>query len=375
MPIPETRRRVHFEGTAFVLHRWSGISRYFTELIAAFDADPGLGVEPVTPYRFVTNKHLSASRRGVYGLPLPRSRRRPVLDRLNRRYERRADLAGAVTHYPLYEPHLLDAARAAPSVTTVYDFTMEAHPELFGDVSTHLRLKREYLEACEVLVCISEATRDDLHRFHPDLDKPVIVTPLAVSDDFQRPGARRPRGLPPRYLLHVGNRAEHKNVELVFEAFGRLSATDPDLHLVLSGQGLPGEVERIAELGIADRTKIVRLSDRALPAAYRHAQAFVFPSRYEGFGLPLLEAMTAGCPALISDNPALLEVAGDTAEVVGVDDVDGAVAALERLIGDPQLAQRRREAGQRRAREFTWHRTAGGTVPAYDQAARLHAAI
>jgi glycosyltransferase involved in cell wall biosynthesis len=365
---------VHFEGTAFVLHRWSGISRYFTELIAAFEGDPSLGVEPVTPYRFVTNKHLAAARPGVYSLPLPRSRRRAVLDRLNRRSARRADLDGVVTHYPLYEPHLLAEAQAGPSVTTVYDFTMEAHPELFGDVSTHLELKRRYLESCDALVCISEATRNDLHRFHPGLDKPVVVTPLAVSDEFRAAAPRRPRGLPERYLLHVGNRAEHKNLELVLEAFRRLSATDPTLYLVLSGQGLPGEEERIAALGIAGRTKIVRLSDRALPAAYRHAQAFVFPSRYEGFGLPLLEAMTAGCPALISDNPALLEVAGDTAEVVGADDVDGAVAALERLIGDRDLARRRRAAGLQRARDFTWRRTAEGTVAAYEQAARTRTA-
>jgi glycosyltransferase involved in cell wall biosynthesis len=362
---------VHFEGTAFVLHRWSGISRYFTELIAAYDADPELGVEPVLPYRFVTNMHLAASRRGVHALPLPRSRRRAVLDRLNRGYGARTDLTGTVTHYPLYEPHLLASAQAGPSVTTVYDFTMEAHPELFGDVSAHLASKRDYLEACDVLVCISEATARDLHRFHPDLDKPVLVTPLAVADDFARAPARPVRGLPERYLLHVGNRAEHKNLELVLEAFRRLAADDPQLHLVLSGQGLPGEADRIASLGIADRTHVVRLSDRALPAAYRHARAFVFPSRYEGFGLPLLEAMTAGCPALISDTPALVEVAGDSADVVGVDDVDGAVAALHRLVNDPAYAERRRAEGRRRAGEFSWHRTAAGTVAAYDDAARV----
>ena len=107
----------------------------------------------------------------------------------------------------------------------------------------------------------------------------------------------------------------------------------------MSGAGLPDEKAKIAELGIADRTRLLKVSDSELPALYRGAQAFVFPSRYEGFGLPLLEAMAAGAPAVITDIPASLEVAGDAAEVVGIDDVDGTVAALQRLLGDRELAE------------------------------------
>jgi glycosyltransferase involved in cell wall biosynthesis len=367
----DPRRRVVFDGTAFFLHRWSGISRYFAELIAAFDDDPSLGVEPVTPYHFVSNMHLASSSRGFRNVPLPHRHRRRVLDRLNRRSAKRGAADGLVTHFPLYQPDLLEAARSGPSVTTVYDFTIEVQPELFGDASEHLETKRAYLQSCEALVCISETTRRDLQRFHPDLDKPVLVTPLAVADEFRHIADRPVRGLPERYLLHVGNRAEHKNLELVLRAFRELVATDRDLHLVLSGQGLPGETERIAELGITDRTRIVRLSDGDLPGAYRHAKAFVFPSRYEGFGLPVLEAMTAGCPTLISDAPALVEVTDGAAEVVAPDDLDGAVAALHRLISDPVLADQRRAAGVLRARAFSWQRTARDTVAAYDCAARL----
>ncbi|TAM89735.1 MAG: glycosyltransferase family 1 protein [Jatrophihabitans sp.] len=361
--------RVRFDGAAFVQHRWSGISRYLSELVGAFDAAPELGVVPVLDYRFVSTSHLAATRGGIRSLPLPRRLRRPTLDLLNRVTSRRAGPAPSLTHYPLYEPESLADARERPAVTTVYDFTMEACPGLFGDVGAHLAAKRDYLHACDALICISETTRRDLRRFHPDLDKPVVVTPLAVSPAFATASRARVRGLPERYLLHVGNRAQHKNIELVLTAFRELAAADPGLHLVLSGQGLPGERERIAELGIARRTHVVRLSDRALPAAYQRARALFFPSRYEGFGLPVLEAMTAGCPTVISDVPALVEVAGGAAEVVGVDDLDAAVTALDRVINDAAVAERRRADGRRRASAFSWHRTAAATAPAYQWAA------
>jgi glycosyltransferase involved in cell wall biosynthesis len=360
--------RVELDGTPFMEHRRSGITRYLTELISAFDRDPRLGVEAVTPYRYLTNAHAPSAGRKFRSLPLPRRWRRPVLDRLNRRY---AD-AGAVdlTHFPWYDAAALERARERRSATTVYDFTFEVFPELFGDVSAELALKAEHLEAADVLLCISEATRQDLERFHPGLDKPVVVTPLAVGDEFRNAQDRPVRGLPKRYLLHVGNRVEHKNVELLLRAFKAIADDFPDLHLVLSGQGMATEPERLEALGITARTRVLRLSDRDLPSAYRRAEAFVFPSRYEGFGLPVVEAMAAGCPTVVTDAPALLEVVGDAADVVDPDDVDALAAALERLLGDPQLAARRRTEGRERAASFTWQRTAELTALGYEAALR-----
>jgi glycosyltransferase involved in cell wall biosynthesis len=362
--------RVEFDGTAFMQHRRSGISRYFAELIAAYDADPGLGVVPVTPYRYVTNVHLDGQPRAFRSLPLPRRLRPPVLSRLNRRHARRGGQSADVVHFPLYHPDALERSAAGRSVTTVYDFTFEVFPDLFGDVSGELDAKGLFLERCDALACISEATRTDLHRFHPELDKPVVVTPLAVSAEFFRADDRPVRGMPERYLLHVGNRAVHKNVDLLLRAFQRLMPEHPDLHLVMSGAGVPGEAERIEELGIASRTRLVKVSDRDLPSLYRRAAAFVFPSRYEGFGLPVVEAMAAGCPTVVSTTPALVEVAADAVVAVDPDDLDGLVAVLDRLLGDPAQAVRLRRAGRERASGYSWRRTAELTAIAYDLAAR-----
>jgi glycosyltransferase involved in cell wall biosynthesis len=361
--------RVEFEGSAFFEHRRSGITRYFAELIAAYDDDQGLGVSAITPYRFVTNVHLSGAERRIHALPLPRRLRSPVLERLNRRAADAGPPADVV-HFPLYNTRALDAHRARASVTTVYDFTIEAMPDLFTDESEHLDAKRVFLESCDVLMCISEATRHDLHQFHPDIDKPVVVTPLAVSEAFRNAQARRPRGVPERYLLHVGNRAGHKNVGLLLEAFARLAADDPSLHLVLSGAGMPGESDQLETLGIADRTHLLKVSDADLPGLYRCAAAFVFPSYYEGFGLPVLEAMAAGCPTVVSDIPALVEVAGGATPAVAPDDVDGLVAVLLQILGDRRYADRLRADGRRQASSFSWRRTAELSRNAYDLAAR-----
>ncbi|HEY0904784.1 MAG TPA: glycosyltransferase family 1 protein [Marmoricola sp.] len=361
--------RVEFDGSAFVLHRRSGISRYFAELIAAYDADPRLGVEALTPYRYVTNVHVAGGVRDLRAVPLPRQLRRDVLGRLNRRasaHRTRPD----VVHFPLYTPSALAEVGTAKAVTTVYDFTVEVMPELFGDTAADLRNKQIFLERCDALACISETTRADLHRLHPRLDKPVVVTPLAVSEQFHSASDRRVRGIPEPYLLHVGNRAPHKNLDLLMRAFRELMPTHPDLHLVLSGAAAPGEVEALRELGILERTRLVKVSDRDLPSLYRRAAAFVFPSRYEGFGLPALEAMAAGCPAVVSSTPALVEVTADAALVVDPDDVDGLVATLEQVLADRACADRLVRSGRERAATFSWRRTAELTATAYDLAAQ-----
>lgn len=359
--------RVLFDGHAFVQHRRSGMTRYLAELIAAFEAEPKHRVRPVTPYRFVSNVHLAAADPRFHALPLPHRWREPVLSTLNSRWSAEArdiDVLHAVSHLGV-EPD-----DGVPVVLTVHDFTYELMPELFDDVSEDLRRKARWLERANAVICVSESTRHDLQRFHPEFDRPVVVAPHAVSSAFLDARPVPFRGLPDRYLLHVGNRHRHKNVGLFLQAFSEIAQRDPDLHLVLCGAGLPDEADQLTELRIADRTHLMKVSDARLPSLYAGADAFVFPSFYEGFGLPLLEAMASGCPVVMSDIPASVEVAGDAAIAVDPSDVGGLVEALERIIGDRQLADRMRTAGRRRAEIYSWDRSAQITATAYDLAVR-----
>ena len=354
-----------FDGEAFFRHRRSGITRYLSELIHEFRTDPAMGIDPVTPYRWVTNRHLTEGWAGYSAVPLPRALRPRVLPWLNARHSRELEPVDLV-HHSLYEERALRAWRTRRRICNVYDFTFERFPELAGDASAHLAAKAQFLERCDAVICISQTTRDDLSRFHPGLDKSISVIPLGVGERFFESRPTRIPRLPERYLLYVGNRHRHKNVDLLLQAFAEVSEQDADLHLVLAGAHLADENAR-RRARDRGRTLRLKVSDRALPWLYRRAEAFVFPSLYEGFGLPVLEAMAAGCPVAVSDADALLEVASDAALVFRPDDPGMLAGQIERLLADRALADQLREAGRRRASEFTWRRTAALTAAAYDR--------
>ena len=360
-------RRVLFDGEAFIRHRRSGITRYLSELIHQFRASPALGVEPVTPYRWVANSHLADGSSDYTQIPLPGRLRPQLLGCLNTRLRRGSGDADLV-HHSLYQKEALARWKGRRRVCTVHDFTFERFPELFGDTSGHLAAKAIFLERCDALICVSRTTFNDLERFHPGLDKPTFVVPHGVGEHFFEPEQVRIRRLPPRYLLYVGNRHPHKNVELLLRAFARVSVHEKDLHLVLVGAYLSDEDVQLRELGIARRTLRLKVSDRELPWLYHQARAFVFPSLYEGFGLPVLEAMAAGCPVAVADADALVELASEVALVFERDDPDLLAEQIERLLSDRALATRLREAGRTRARDFTWRLTAERTAAAYAQA-------
>lgn len=358
-------RRVLYDGSAFMRHRRSGITRYFAEMIGEFCRDPALGVEPVTPYRYVANEHLVRAVPGRFRqLPLPPQLRDRAFDRLNRRHD--AGPEPDIVHHVLYEPAALSALRGRRRVCTVYDFTIELGL-VPGATGAGLPLKKQVLEACDAIFCISHTTAADLARFHPHLDKPVVVTELGVADGFFSPRVRVPH-LPERYVLHVGHRFGHKNVDLLYRAFAEVSRRQPDLHLVICGRAAPDERARLAELGIAERTVVLDPDDDQLASVYHRAALLCFPSRYEGFGLPVVEAMAAGCPVVVADTPTLVEVAGDAAVVVGPDDVDGLAARIEEILADGAVADQLRERGRQRARDYSWRRTAERTARAYDLA-------
>jgi glycosyltransferase involved in cell wall biosynthesis len=368
--VTDPRLRVLIDDQAFVRHGRSGISRYFTELVRALGTDRELGVDPVTPYRYVANAHLPEALPGRYHrVLLPPPARTPVLRALNARARSRSVRDSVdLVHHTLHATDALAVRPGTRRVTTVYDFIYELHPELFPDAGLAIEEQNRFLAACDGLLCISQATADDLRRLHPEVDVPVAVTPLGVSERFLAAESTSLAGLPERYVLFVGNREKHKNVGLLLAAFAALTETHPDLQLVLCGNGLkPEEQEQLDRLGISSRTICRRVNDAELPTLYREAAAFVFPSRYEGFGLPVVEAMAAGCPVLVAETPAVLEVAEGAAEVFSPDDVDGLVSLLERVLGDGVLRERMRAAGQARARDLSWHDTAMRTAAAYRQ--------
>jgi glycosyltransferase involved in cell wall biosynthesis len=264
-------------------------------------------------------------------------------------------------------------------VTTIHDLNYRLVPDAhFGVLGLGMRvLVPAAARRSHRLIVDAEATREDLARHLGTPREKVDVAPLGVSVRADAPatpaGELRARlDLDERPLvLSPSAKRPHKNLPRLFRALAALSPAERP-SLVVPGYPTPHEQELrelAAELGIADRVRMPEWLPAAdLEGLYAAAACVVFPSLYEGFGLPVLEAMARGVPVACSDRSSLPEVAGDAALLFDPEDVDAMRAALERLLSDAELAARLREQGRARAATFTWRRTAELTAAAYERA-------
>ncbi|WP_159501801.1 glycosyltransferase family 1 protein [Microbacterium sp. 18062] len=225
---------------------------------------------------------------------------------------------------------------------------------------------RPALHRAQALLCISEATRDDLQRLFPHTRGRTRVTPLAADPSFSEPvEAPGHPALPGPYVLAVGTLEPRKNLERLLDAWLALdSQLRAAYRLALVGPRGWDDEAIVAKASHARAQLLGRVSDDELRALYAGAAAFAYPSLYEGFGLPPLEAMTAGAPVLTSAVSSLPEVVGDAALTVDPHDVGAITAGLRALLTDRALADRLRSAGRERARLFDWDRTAIATLDA-----------
>lgn len=230
----------------------------------------------------------------------------------------------------------------------------------------------------DAVIAPSEAVRQDVMRILRLPPQRVFVTPEAAGPAFGPQDAgtveavRRRYGLEGPFLLSVGSLEPGKNRERLLQAFARLRARGLDYALAIAGQRAwryEGEAPLAQRLGLADAVRFLGYVPPAdLPALYSAADLFVFPSLYEGFGLPALEALACGTPVVASNVSALPEVVGDAALQVNPLDVEALTDAMERLLRDEGLRTDLRERGLRRAEEFSWERTARDTLAVYERA-------
>jgi glycosyltransferase involved in cell wall biosynthesis len=367
--------RVLFDHQIFSYQKFGGASRYFCELMNEFDRmgepqfDLGVAASPneyLAQTRYLAGKRLVQS--GVPAFLKTYLRNEVCTARLAR--SRPHD----VMHATFYDPGALRHLRGAKLVVTVLDMIPERFPEFFEVTGLYGRFvtrrwiegKRELCLRADKILAISEQTKLDLvERFSIDPAQ-IIVTHL--GNRLQpTPGAVRPQGFPERYLLFVGTRNTYKNFAFFLDAAQPVLADDPTLGIVCVGGGAfhAAEKAHLKTLGIESRVLQRGVADHELSACYQHALAFVFPSLYEGFGIPILEAFACACPALLAQASCFPEIAADAALYFDPADPPSLRAALRRLIGDAALAAVLRAKGLARAAAFTWEATALRTLQAY----------
>ena len=261
-------------------------------------------------------------------------------------------------------------------VLSIYDFNYKLYPEthnaLYGrglDLLVRLGARR----SDRVITC-SQSTRRDAERLLSISGDLIDVVPLGLGAQravtpTPEPELRRRYGLDPRrpVVLTFSDRRPHKNLMRLIEA-----AQQGDYVLAIPGYATPYESElraRIAALRLEQRVRLLPWVDDAdREGLYELATAFVFPSLYEGFGLPVLEAMVRGVPVACSNAASLPEVAGDAALLFDPVDTRAITVAIERILRDPTDAERLRVAGRKQAARFSWAATATGTLAAYERA-------
>ncbi|GAB4200057.1 MAG: glycosyltransferase family 1 protein [Roseiflexaceae bacterium] len=267
-------------------------------------------------------------------------------------------------------------ARRTHTVVTIHDLGYLHFPE------AHTRAQRLYLRLSTVwsarvaqrVIAISGATRDDLVAEARVPASKIRVIHHGVAPHFrpvEDPAAlatvQAHYGIAGPYVLYVGTVQPRKNLVRLIEAFAAVAGeAAPTTQLVIAGKRgwLTEAIERrAAELGLAERVRFTGyVADADLPALISGAQVFALPSLYEGFGMPVLEAMACGTPVLAANSSALPEVAGDAALLADPTSVPAISAALARLLAEPGLRAALRERGLRRAGEFTWERCAEETL-------------
>lgn len=266
-----------------------------------------------------------------------------------------------------------------PTVVTVHDLAFLRLP---GGLTSH---RRRYLTAAtrvsvrraRRVIAVSGSTKRDVVELLGVRPEHVAVIPLAADERFQPLDAaalarfRAEHGLDHPFILYVGTLEPRKNVPALLRAFAQIAGELPHELILVGAEGwLTAEIHAtLATLRLGDRVRLTGYGDPAtLPGWYGAADLFVYPSRFEGFGLPPLEAMACGTPVIVSNAASLPEVGGDAVLTVDPDEIDGLAAAIRRVLTDPALAADLRERGLARAATFSWDRTARETVRVYREA-------
>jgi len=277
-----------------------------------------------------------------------------------------------------------------PIVTTVHDISFQIHPDLF--LPKDRRILQTFvprsMQKAAAVIAVSESTRRDILRSYANIPKEKVFVVLeSAGPQFQVPehgqetaraAANTLLGLSDKpYLLAVGVLQPRKNLEVLLDAFAllKLGPHPPPHRLVIAGKRgwLDGTDAQLAALPTEVTREIVLagyVADADLPTLYGGADALCYPSRYEGFGLPPLEAMACGCPVLCSRASSLPEVVGDAGILLPFADSSAWAHALETLLASPAVQARWRERGPARAALFSWERAGRETLAIYEECAK-----
>jgi glycosyltransferase involved in cell wall biosynthesis len=354
----------------FVNQKIGGVSRQFVETWQYLNTYPD--VEICSPLAFSENYHLQESSvRLRTPLRILQHRKFKGMDKIR-------ELLNHVTLYrtkkllssnkfdvflpTYYDPYFLGSLQGTPLILSVFDMIHEQFPQYFPKDFTTVPNKKVLLHKATRIIVHSNQTKNDVLKFYPDLDTSKFdLVPLASSVVWRDELTKAEPIIPYAYLLFVGTRDKYKNFTFFLRAVKSI-LLKRRLHLVCAGGGAfsDGELSFISELGLTGLIIQKTVSDKELPLLYRHALAFIFPSEYEGFGMPILEAMACSCPVILANNGVFKEIGTDAALYFDLNNAEMLENCIESMLTDDILRNRLIKDGLKREKEFSWKLTAKG---------------
>jgi glycosyltransferase involved in cell wall biosynthesis len=359
--------RIIYSHDIFGIHPYGGVSRYFHEISSRIAGIRDVNVEVFAPIH--VNEYLQNGEwvRGIKVPLIPRTAR--LINVLNTAVARTfMKLKRGIDIY--HETYYAEAdccPEKSSRVVTCFDMISEKFPEMFFQQEKVQRIKALALKRADHIICISENTRKDLVEMLEIPQEKTSVVYLGSSFDVGDSKGEREKK---PFLLYVGNRSGYKNFERFLKAYGNSRILRNHFSIVCFGGGGFNEHElELAHTLNIPRDKLANISgsDETLGDLYSSASVFVYPSLYEGFGIPPLEAMSRGCPVACSNSSSLPEVVGDAAELFDPEDEEQMGSAIEKIVSDSAKSETLIRSGYKRVRLFSWQKCALDTLNAYNR--------
>jgi len=277
-----------------------------------------------------------------------------------------------IFHPTYYDSYFLKHIGKKPFVLTIYDMIYETYPELFSADNKIARQKKILAQKAEKIIAISENTKKDIIKFIGINEDKILVIHLGNSINRQENNLKINtdllKKLPEKYILFVGNRASYKNFNNFSKALIPLFKINKKLNAVCAGGGefSDKEINFFKTFNITDKFRQYSVNDSDMTLLYKNALVFVFPSLYEGFGLPILEAFNCGCPVAASNRGSLPEIAGNAAAYFNPEDISSITDAINNIIADDGTKEKMKKNGFEQLKKFSWEKTAEKTLDVYN---------
>jgi glycosyltransferase involved in cell wall biosynthesis len=387
--------QIVYDHQIFQYQRFGGISRYFAELIRQFQVYDD--VEIITPFTFIQNEYLLGMKGNfIYSNPmlfgdmrLPGKTRMNMLrDKLFPRFNKSQQNVNSILntlrkrnfdifHPTYYDCYYLDELKEKKLIITVYDLIYEKFTDQFypSEAIEVLQNKKKLIEQSDHIIVLSESGKKDLLELYHINPNKVSVVSLgnSLTLDPDEMSISKQYNLPQKYILFVGLRFGYKNFQFFIESIQEILRNDDNLFVVCTGKEFsPEEIKIFRQLKIEKKVLQRFVRDSELAVLYKHAAAFVFPSLYEGFGIPVLEAMSIGCPAVLSNTSSLPEVGGDAALYFDPRNAQSIANSVSECLNDENKRISLIEKGRERVNNFSWQKTAQGTAEVYRNVLRDH---